>query len=106
MSSSYVPDTILNVLNSVTHLIPRYSVVLGVVSDSETLWAVALWAPLSMGFPRQEHWSGLPFPTPGNLPAQGLNPRFLRWQADSLLLCHLESPLLRYWMDAISIPIL
>ena len=33
--------------------------------------AVALWAPLSMGFSRQEYWTGLPFPSPGDLP----NPR-------------------------------
>ena len=33
-----------------------------------TLWTVALQAPLSMGFPRQEHWNGLPFPSPGDLP--------------------------------------
>ena len=35
-----------------------------------TPWAIARQAPLSMGFPRQEYWSGLPFPTPGDLPAQ------------------------------------
>ena len=40
-----------------------------------------------MGFPRQEYWSGLPFPTPGIFLTQGSNPRFLRWQADSLPLC-------------------
>ena len=34
-----------------------------VVSDSAAPWTVALQAPLSMGFPRQEFWSGLPFPT-------------------------------------------
>ena len=33
-----------------------------------TLWAVAHQAPLSTGFPRQEYWSGLPFPPPGDLP--------------------------------------
>ena len=33
--------------------------------------------PLSMGFPRQEHWSGLPFPSPGDLPNPGLEPTFL-----------------------------
>ena len=38
-----------------------------------TLWTVAYQAPLSMGFSRQEDWSGQPFPLPGNLPAQGLN---------------------------------
>ena len=43
--------------------------------------AVALQAPLSMGFPRQEYWSGLPFPPPGDLPTQGSNPGHLhcRW---------------------------
>ena len=38
-----------------------------------TPWTVALQAPLSVGFPRQEYWSGLPFPSPGNLPDPGLN---------------------------------
>ena len=35
-------------------------------------WAVAHQAPLSMGFPRQEYWSGLPFPSPGDLPDPGI----------------------------------
>ena len=35
-------------------------------------WTVALQAPLSMGFPRQGYWSGLPFPSPGDLPAPGI----------------------------------
>ena len=39
-----------------------------------TPWAVACQAPPSMGFSRQEHWSGLPFPSPGIFPTQGLNP--------------------------------
>ena len=37
-----------------------------------TPWTIALEAPLSMGFFKQEHWSGLPFPTPGALPHQGI----------------------------------
>ena len=37
-----------------------------------TPWTVAHQAPLSMGFPRQEYWSGLPFPTPGDLPNPGI----------------------------------
>ena len=37
-----------------------------------TLWMVAHQAPLSMEFPRQEHWSGLPFPPPGDLPYPGI----------------------------------
>ena len=36
-------------------------------------WTVVRQAPLSMGFPRQEYWSGLPFPFPGDLPALGRN---------------------------------
>ena len=33
-----------------------------------TPWSIAHWAPLSMGFPKQEYWSGLPFISPGYLP--------------------------------------
>ena len=40
----------------------------------ETPWTVACQAPLSMGFPRQECWSGLPFPSPGDLPNPGIEP--------------------------------
>ena len=45
-------------------------------------------APLSMGFPRQEYWSGLPFPSPGDLPDSGIKPASPAWQADSLPLSH------------------
>ena len=48
-------------------------------------WMVALQAPLSMGFSRHEHWSGLPFPSPGVLPDPGIKPRSSALQADSLL---------------------
>ena len=41
-------------------------------------------APLSMGFPRQKYWSGLPFPSPGDLSNPGIESRSLPWQADSL----------------------
>ena len=40
-----------------------------------TPWTVACQAPLSVGFPRQEYWSGLPFPSPGDLPDPGIKPR-------------------------------
>ena len=40
-----------------------------------TLWTVAHQAPPSLGFSRQEHWSGLPFPSPGDLPGPGIEPR-------------------------------
>ena len=44
------------------------------ISDSAIPWIVAHQAPLSMGFPRQEYWSGLPFPSPGDLPHPGIEP--------------------------------
>ena len=44
-----------------------------VVSDSATIWTVAYQAPLSMGFSRQEYWSGLPCPPP-DLPEPGIKP--------------------------------
>ena len=40
-----------------------------------TPWIVASQAPLSMGFPRQKYWSGLPFPSPGDLPNPGVEPK-------------------------------
>ena len=45
---------------------------------------VARQALLSMGFSRQEYWSGLPFPSPGDLPDPGIEPRSPAWQADVL----------------------
>ena len=50
-----------------------------------TPWAVACQAPLSMGFSRQEYWSGLPFPSPGDLPHPGIEPGSPALQADCLL---------------------
>jgi len=47
-------------------------------------WTVALHAPLSMGFPRQEYWNELPFPSPGDLPNSGIEPGSSSLQADSL----------------------
>ena len=41
-------------------------------------------APPPMGFSRQEYWSGLPFPSPGDLPNPGIEPRFPALQADTL----------------------
>ena len=48
-----------------------------------TPWTVSLEAPLSMGFPRQEYWSGLPFPSLGDLPNPGIEPAPPALQADS-----------------------
>ena len=50
-----------------------------------TPWTVACQAPLSMGFSRQEDWSGLPFPSPGDLPDPGIEPWSSALQVDSLL---------------------
>ena len=58
-----------------------------------TSWTVAHQAPLPKGFPRQEYWSGLSFPSPGHLPNPGIEPASPAWQADSLPLSHLGSPL-------------
>ena len=49
-----------------------------------TPWTVAYKAPLSMEFSGQEYWSGLPFPSPGDLPNPGIKPRSPALQADSL----------------------
>ena len=59
-------------------------VLLSVKSDSATPSTVAHQAPLSMGLSRQEYWSGLPCPPPGNLPNLGLEPRSPSLQAESL----------------------
>ena len=48
------------------------------------MWTVAQPAPLSMGFPRQEYWSGLPFPSPGDLPDPGIEPGSLALQLHAL----------------------
>ena len=54
-----------------------------------TRWTVTRQAPLFMGFSRQEHWSGLPFPPPEDLPHPGIKPGSPSLQADCLVL---ESP--------------
>ena len=58
-------------------------------------WTVARQAPLCMGFPRQEYWSGLPFPSPGDLSDPGIKPMSLAspaWRADSLPPSYQVSP--------------
>ena len=57
-----------------------------------TPWTVAYQAPLSMEFSRQEYWSALPFPSPGDLPNPGIEPRSPVLQADSLP-CKPASPI-------------
>ena len=73
--------------------------VCSVISDSfATPWTVACQAPLSMRFPRQEYWSGLPFPSPGDLRDPEIEPvsstSLLHWQVDSCHLQNLLDPLL------------
>ena len=57
---------------------------LGRVRLFVTWWTVARQAPPSMGFSRQEYWSGLPFPSPGDLPNPGVEPRSPALEADAL----------------------
>ena len=56
-----------------------------------TSWTVACHASTSMGFSRQEYWSGLPFPSPGDLPDPGIEPRSPALGADALLQYKIES---------------
>jgi len=64
-----------------------------------TLWAVAHQALPSMGFSRQEYWTGLPLPSPGDLPNPGAEPRSPALQADALT-AELEMlPFGTTWMD-------
>ena len=54
------------------------------VQLSVVLWTAACQAPLSLRFSRQEYWSGLPFPSPGDLLNPGIEPRSPALQEDSL----------------------
>ena len=70
-----------------------------VVSDSSVApWTAACQAPLSMGFSRQEYWSRLPFPSPGDLPDPGIEPTSPAVQGDSLPLSHEGG-----WVDSLYI---
>ena len=63
---------------------------------SESLWLHGHQASLSMGFSRQEYWSGLPFPSPGSLPNPGIEPRSLPHCRRTLYrLSHQGSPICR-----------
>ena len=64
-----------------------------------TPWTVTHQGPLSMGFPRQESWNGLPCLSPGDLPNPGIkpvSPAAPALQADSLLLSHWGIPYVGY----------
>ena len=69
-----------------------------IMSDSfVTLWTVAHQAPLSVGFPVEEDWSGLSFSSPGYLPHPGLEPASPALQADSVRLSHQGSTATSDW---------
>ena len=70
-SLRYTPETITTLLIGYVYVCVCVCVSRSVMTDSVTPWTVAHQAPLSTGFPRQEYWSGLPFPPLGNIP----NPR-------------------------------
>ena len=76
----------------------HYSVIVAMVLSLScvqlfvTPWTIIHKAPLSMGFPRQEYWSGLPFPPPGDLPDPGIKPGSPALQANSLPTEPRESP--------------
>ena len=63
------------------------------VSYCATLCTAAHQAPLSTEFSGQEHWTGLPYPPPGDLPNAGVKPRSPALQSDSLPLSHQGSPI-------------
>ena len=77
----------LYLLTSISH---------SVMPDSATPWTAAHQAPLSMWFSRQGYWSGLPFPSPGDLPNPGINLGCPAMQAESLLTELQGKPLLAY----------
>ena len=68
----------LTQLSTGTHTCTRAH---SVMSDFATVWTVAYQAPLSMGFSRQEYWSGLSLPSPGDLPDPGIEPTSVTYPA-------------------------
>ena len=64
-----------------------------------TPWTVVYQAPLSMDFARQGYWSGLPFPSPGDLGNSGIEPGSPAWQVDSLPLSHQITGQKLTWMQ-------
>ena len=63
-----------------------------------TPWTVAYQVPLSMGFSRQEYWSGLPFPSPGDRPDPGIKPRSPALEVDALLSEPPGKSFWQYWV--------
>ena len=95
LSNSSFNDVTLHL--EISHSSRIYTIVVSLLTWVQlfaTPWTVARQALLSMGFPRQEHWSGLPFPSPGDLLDPGIEPVrvFKHWEASSLPLSHQGSP--------------
>ena len=67
----------------------------------ETPWTAARQSPLSMGFPRQEYWNGLPFPSPGDLPDPGIEPCLLLCRQILYQLSSEGSPSLSFMFNTI-----
>ena len=87
----------LTSFKSVDMLTGLLSLSCSVISNSfVTPCILAHQAPLSMGFPKQVYWSGLPFPAPGDLPDPGIEPISPTWQATFLPLNHKGNPLTGY----------
>ena len=83
--STPVAGFVLNAIVVLIHLIPAVKVKLLIhVRLFATPWTVAYQAPPTMGFSRQQSWSGLPFPSPGDLPNPGIKPRSPALQTDAL----------------------
>ena len=90
----YLPEFVKVELMSFQSEMAYFVVVQSLVTSNSfaTPWTVACQASLSMGFPNQEYWSGLPFLSPGDLPDPGIKLTSPALQADSLPLSHLGSP--------------
>ena len=86
-----------------TYLLSVHALLLSHVRLFVTPWTLAHQDPLSMGFPRQEYWSELPFPSPGDLPDPGIKPVSPSQQVYSLPLSHQVSPV--YLENISSVPI-
>ena len=77
MDALYSTEVELETLGLLACVLSRFSL----VQLSTTLWTIAHQAPLSMGFSRQEYWSRLPRPPPGDLPNPGIKPTSLMFPA-------------------------
>ena len=79
----YIPPVSPSWFTHLHPLVETLCVSRSVVFNSATPWTITHQAPLSVEFSRQEYWSGLLFPSPGDLPDPGIEPRSSALQADS-----------------------